>query len=160
MPGAVAAPLRQALFPDEQMPVVASRRPSVSQTEEPSGVYVGGDDLLAALGAQRATADLAAGKVVGVGRATIDSGRVALHREDFRDNTGNTAAFLDPEATVLPAAQIDDRPLISIHYVISASEAQRQGLTTYPQGTLVRAPPRSPPTSFRRPGPPSHRIQN
>jgi putative ABC transport system permease protein len=140
IPGAVAAPLRQALFPDEQMPVVASRRPSVSQTEEPSGVYVGGDDLLAALGAHRAAADLAAGKVVGVGRATVDDGRVALHREDFRDNTGNTASILDPEATVLPATQIDDRPLISIHYVISASEAQRQGLTTYPQGTLVRAP--------------------
>jgi putative ABC transport system permease protein len=141
IPGAVAAPLRQALFPDEQMPVVASRRPSVSQTEEPSGVYVGGDDLLAALGAHRAAADLAAGKVVGVGRATIDNGRVALHREDFRDNTANTArSILDPEATVLPAAQIDDRPLISIHYVISASEAQRQGLTSYPQGTLVRAP--------------------
>jgi hypothetical protein len=123
------------------MPVVASPSPSVSQTEEPSGLYVGGDDLLAALGAQRATADLAAGKVVGVGRATIENGRVALHREDFRDNTGNTArSILDPDARVLPAAQVDDRPLISIHYVISASEAQRQGLTTYPQGTLVRAP--------------------
>jgi hypothetical protein len=142
IPGAVGAPLRQALFPDEQMPVVASPRPSVSQTEEPSGLYVGGDDLLATLGAQRATADLAAGKVVGVRRATVDNGRVTLHREDFRDNTGNTTSFLDPKATVLPAAQVDDRPLISIHYVISASAAQRQGLTTYPQGTLVRRPPR------------------
>ena len=102
IPGAVAAPLRQALFPDEQMPVVASPRPSVSQAEEPSGVYVGGDDLLAALGAHRATADLAAGKVVGVGRATVDDGRVALHREDFRDNTGNTTSILRQGSCPLP----------------------------------------------------------
>jgi hypothetical protein len=160
MPGAVAAPLRQALFPDEQMPVVASRRPSVSQTEEPSGVYVGGDDLLAALGAQRATADLAAGKVVGVGRATIDSGRVALHREDFRDNTGNTAAFLDPEATVLPAAQVDDRPLISIHTSSAHPRRNARGSPPIRRARSSAPPTRSLPTSFRRPGPPSHRIQN
>jgi len=140
IPGAVAAPLRQALFPDEQMPVVVSPRPSVRQTEEPSGLYVGDDDLLAALGAQRAAAHLATGKVVGVGRTTTDNGRVALHREDFRDNAGNAASILDPDARALPAAQVDNRPLISVHYVISASEAQRQGLTSYPRGTLVRAP--------------------
>ena len=156
VPGAVAAPLQQALATsgaspsrpaapagkgssDSLIPVDVYLRALVTQAEEPGGLFVGGGGLLAALGAQRAAEDLAAGKVVGVGHGTVDGGRVALHRADFRD--GRAGAVRDPQAKVVPAVQIDGRPLLAtIRYAISAGAAHRQGLVTESQGTLVRAP--------------------
>ncbi len=156
IPGAVAAPLRAALVPvpgaagsgqlppgkrgagAPPMPMAVTSRQLVTQAEEPGLLYVGGDDLLAALGAQSAAADLAAGKVVGIGHGTVSGGQVALHRADFHD--GRAGSFLDRQARVLPAVQVDGRPLLTIRYVISAATAQRLGLVTATQGTLVRAP--------------------
>ena len=157
VPGAVAAPLQQALATsgasnpsspaapagkggsDSPIPVDVYPRALVTQAEEPGGLFVGGSDLLAALGAQRAAKDLAAGKIVGVGQGTVDGGRVALHRADFRD--GRAGAVRDPQAKVVPAVQVDGRPLLAtIRYAISAGAAHRQGMVTESQGTLVRAP--------------------
>jgi putative ABC transport system permease protein len=156
IPGAVAAPLRTAFVPVQgaggsgqrppgkggagapPMPMVVTARQLATQAEEPGLLYVGGDDLLAALGAQSAAADLAAGKVVGIGPGTVSAGQVALHRGDFHD--GHTGSFLDRQARVLPAVQVDGRPRLTIRYVISSATAQRLGLVTATQGTLVRAP--------------------
>jgi putative ABC transport system permease protein len=156
IPGAVAAPLEAAFVPVSgaggsgrlpagkggagapPMPMVVTVRQLVTQAEEPGLLYVGGDDLLAALGAQSAAADLAAGKVVGIGPGTVSGGRVALHRGDFHD--GHAGSFLDRQARVLPAVQVDGRPLLAIRYLISAATAQRLGLVAATQGTLVRAP--------------------
>ena len=145
--GSVAAPLRLALLPADrserakggQVPVDVFPRALVRQEEEPGGLFVGGGDLLAALGAERAAGDLAAGKVVGVGGGTVDGGRVTLHRADFRD--GQSGTVPDPRAKVVPAVEIGDRPLLAtLRYVIGAQEARRQGMVTEPQGVLVRAP--------------------
>ena len=156
IPGAVAAPLRAALVPvpgaagsgqlppgkrgagAPPMPMAVTSRQLVTQAEEPGLLYVGGDDLLAALGAQSAAADLAAGKVVGIGHGTVSGGQVALHRADFHD--GRAGSFLDRQARVLPAVQVDGRPLLTIRYVVGAATARRLGLVTATQGTLVRAP--------------------
>src|SRR6266511_1155310 len=156
IPGAVAAPLRAALVPvpgaagsgqlppgkrgagAPPIPLAVTSRQLVTQAEEPGLLYVGGDDLLAVLGAQSAAADLAAGKVVGIGHGTVSGGQVALHRADFHD--GRAGSFLDRQPRVLPAVQVDGRPLLTIRYVISAATAQRLGLVTATQGTLVRAP--------------------
>jgi putative ABC transport system permease protein len=159
IPGTVAAPLRAAFVSVSgaagsgqvpagkgragvsmpvPMPMVVTARQSASQAEEPGLLYVGGDDLLAALGAQSAAADLAAGNVVGIGPGTVSGGQVALHRADFND--GHTRSFLDRQARVLPAVQVEGRPRLTIRYVISGATAQRLGLVTATQGTLVRAP--------------------
>jgi len=156
IPGTVAAPLRAALVPVQGaggsgqrppakrgagaplMPMVVTARQLATQAEQPGLLYVGGDDLLAALGAQSAAADLAAGKVVGIGPGTVSAGQVALHRADFHD--GHTGSFLDRQARVLPAVQVGGRPRLTIRYVISTATAQRLGLVTATQGTLVRAP--------------------
>jgi putative ABC transport system permease protein len=122
-----------------QVPVDVFPRVLVTQTEEPGGLFVGGGDLLAALGAERAAPDLAVGKVVGVGPGTVDGGRVALHRADFRD--GRAGTVRDPRARVVAAVQIAGRPVLAtIRYAIGTTEARRQGMVTEPQGTLVRAP--------------------
>ena len=159
IPGAVAAPLRAAFvsvsgaagsgqIPASKrgtggpmpvlMPMVVTARQLVTQAEEPGLLYVGGDDLLAALGAQSAAAALAAGKVVAIGPTTVSGGQVALHRADFND--GHTGSFLDRQARLTPAVQVVGRPRLTIRYVISTATAQRLGLVTATQGTLVRAP--------------------
>jgi putative ABC transport system permease protein len=131
-----------------QIPLDVFPRALVTQAEEPGGLFVGGGDLLAALGAGRAVADLAAGKVVGVGQGTVDGGQVALHRADFRD--GRTGPVFDPRARVVPAVQVGGRPLLAmIRYAISNAEARRQGMVTEPQGTLVRAPHTLTPAEMR-----------
>jgi putative ABC transport system permease protein len=168
VPGSVAAPLRLALVPAGpagpgrpsgagkpagpagagKIPVDVFPRALVDQAEEPGGLFVGGDDLLAALGAQGAAADLAAGKVVGVGQGTVDGGRVALHRADFRD--GRAGAVLDPEARVVAAVEVGGRPVLAMaRYAIGTEEARRQGLVTEPQGALVRAPHALTPAELR-----------
>jgi putative ABC transport system permease protein len=125
--------------PVGQIPVDVFPRALVTQAEEPGGLFVVGGDLLAALGAQRAAADLAAGKVVGVGQGTVEAGRVTLHRADFRD--GRAGTVRDPRARVVPAVQVGGRPLLAtIRYAIGTTEARRLGLVTEPQGILVRAP--------------------
>lgn len=160
IPGAVAAPLQVAFAPlsgaagsgqlppgkgragaspmPMVVPMVVTARQLVTQAEEPGLLYVGGDDLLAALGARSAAAGLAAGRVVGIGPGTVSVGQVALHRVDF--NHGNTGSFLDRQARVLPAVQVGGRPLLTIRYVVGAATARRLGLVTATQGTLVRAP--------------------
>jgi putative ABC transport system permease protein len=156
IPGAVAAPLRTAFVPVQgaggsgqhppgkggagapSMPMVVTARQLVTQAEQPGLLSVGGDDLLAALGARSAAADLAAGKVVAIGPGTARGGQVALHRGDF--HVGHAGSFLDRQARVLPAVQVDGRPRLTIRYVISAATAQRLGLVTATQGALVRAP--------------------
>ena len=120
------------------MPMVVTARQLVTQAEEPGLLYVGGDDLLAALGAQSAAAALAAGKVVAIGPTTVSGGQVALHGADFND--GHTGSFLDRQARLTPAVQVEGRPRLTIRYVISTATAQRLGLVTATQGTLVRAP--------------------
>jgi putative ABC transport system permease protein len=166
VPGAMASPLRLGLLPagaagpggeagpagkgsrGDLLPADVFPRALVGQTEEPGGLYVGDGDLLAALGAERAAADLAAGKVVGVGQGTVDAGRVALHRADFRD--GRTGAVLDPRARLVPAVQVGGRPfLATIRYAIGTAEARRLGMVTEPQGTLVRAPHAVEPAELR-----------
>ena len=164
VPGAVAARLRIALEPDERTGSDGARgtRPVdgtdsgkdrsggkariqvdvtpgtvASQSEESGGLFVGGDDLLAALGVERAGRDLAAGRVVGVGIGTVDHGGVALHRADFRN--GRAGTVRDPEARVVPAVQVGDRPAFTTaRYAIGAAAARRLGLVTISQGTLVR----------------------
>jgi putative ABC transport system permease protein len=159
IPGAVAAPLRAGFVSvsgaagsgqvpagkrgtggpmSVPMPMVVTARQLVTQAEEPGLLYVGGDDLLAALGAQSAAAALAAGKVVGIGPATVSGGQVALHRADFND--GHTGSFLDRQARLTPAVQVEGQPRLTIRYVISTATAQRLGLVAATQGTLVRAP--------------------
>jgi len=160
LPGAVAAPLQPAFAPntgagsgqvpsgargktrlDPGNPVVATARQRVNaqRDKEPGLVYVGGNDLLAALGAQSAAADLAAGKVVGIGPGTVSGGQVALHNAGFLD--GKSGSFLDAQARLVPAVQVGSRPLLTIRYVISPAAALRLGFTTPgTQGTLVRTP--------------------
>jgi putative ABC transport system permease protein len=169
IPGAVAAPLRLALAPTGEanpgkqaapggggrggqvpadgtvrspadlIPVDVFPRALVLQSEEPGGLFVGDGDLLAVLGAKGATADLAAGRVVGVGRGTVAGDRVALHHADFRD--GRAGTVRDPEARLVPAVQVGGRPVLAaIRYAVGSAEARRLGLVAEPQGTLVRAP--------------------
>jgi putative ABC transport system permease protein len=157
IPGSVAAPLDQALMSSGSagtggadapmgpgrkggvMPVDVTPRAFVTQAETSGGLFVGDEELLAAMGAQSAADELAAGNIVGVGRATVDRGRVALHRADFRD--GRAGAVRDHRAQVVPAVQVDGRPLLAtIRYAISRTEARRLGMTSEPLGILVRAP--------------------
>jgi len=168
VPGSVAAPLRLALLPPGdpgrgertapesgagrtkagQVPIDVFPRALVAQEEEPGGLFVGDRDLLAALGAEGAAADLAASKVVGVGRGTVDGGRVALHGADFRD--GRSGAVLDPRARVVPAVEVADRPVLAtVRYAIGIQEARRLGLVTEPQGVLVRSPHTLTPAELR-----------
>jgi putative ABC transport system permease protein len=112
-------------------------RALVGQAEEPGGLFVGGDELLSALGAGSAAGDLASGRIVGVGGGTVDHGAVALHHADFRN--GAAGAVRDPRAELVPAVQVDERPLLAtIRYAISETAARRLGMATVPQGTLVR----------------------
>jgi len=165
VPGAVAAPLRVALIVDQSaagrgpgpagkglrvphIEVDVTPRALVRQAEEPGALLVGGDQLLAALGAERAAADLAAGRIVGVGGGTVDHGAVALHHADFRN--GAAGAVRDPRAELVPAVQVDGRPLLAtIRYAIGEAAARRLGLETVPQATLVRAPHAITPAELR-----------
>src|SRR6266516_1561322 len=124
LPGAVAGSLQPAFVPDSSAgsgqtppgkpgggpntgpPVIATARALYrpQADKEPSFVYVGGDDLLAALGAQSAAADLAAGKVVGIGPGTVHGGQVALHHADFLN--GKSGSVLDHQAQLVPAVQV------------------------------------------------------
>jgi putative ABC transport system permease protein len=125
--------------PADLIPVDVFPRALVLQSEEPGGLFVGDGDLLAVLGAKGATAELAAGRVVGVGRGTVDGDQVALHHGDFRD--GRAGAVRDPEARVVPAVQVGGRVVLAtIRYAVGSAEARRLGLVAEPQGTLVRAP--------------------
>jgi putative ABC transport system permease protein len=162
IPGAVAAPLRFALIADEggapgpkakggREPYIqadVTLHALVTQAEEPGALFVGGDQLLAALGAERATADLAAGRIVGVGGGTVDHGGVALHPADFRN--GDAGAVRDPRARLVPAVQVDGRPVLAtIRYAIGEAAARRLDLETEPLGTLVRAPHAITPAELR-----------
>lgn len=162
VPGAVAAPLRMALQVDEGggpsgkgappadgggersgtderkalIQVDVTPRATARQSDQSGALYVGGDDLLAALGAERAASDLAAGRIVGVGAGTVDHGAVALHSADFRN--GRAGTVRDAAARVVPAVQVDDRPMIATaRYVISEETARRLDLTATSQGVLV-----------------------
>ncbi len=158
LPGAVAATLQPAFAPDSGAgsgqvpagkpgtgpnpgnPLVATARQLFNSRadKEPGFLYVGGNDLLAALGAQSAAADLAAGKLVGIGPGTVSGGQVALHHADFLN--GKSGSFLDQQARILPAVQVGSRPLLAIRYVISPATARRLGFTMPgTQGILVRA---------------------
>jgi putative ABC transport system permease protein len=165
VPGAVAAPLRMALMVDEhsgadgrgtrpidgkdsgkgqfggkaRIQVDVTPRTVARQSDESGGLFVGGDDLLAALGAERARGDLVAGLIVGVGSGTVDHGGVALHRADFRN--GKAGTVRDPEARVFPAVQVGDRPAFATaRYAIGEAAARRLDLATISQGALVRGP--------------------
>jgi hypothetical protein len=90
----------------------------------------------AARGASRAASDLAAGRIVGVGAGTVDHDAVALHSADFRN--GRAGTVRDAAARVVPAVQVDDRPMIATaRYVISEETARRLDLTATSQGVLV-----------------------
>lgn len=152
IPGSVAAPLRFALTADEggrpgaktrggrvsAVQVDVTLRALVPQVEEPGALLVGGDQLLAALGVQGGSADLAAGKVIGVGGGTVEGGTVALHAGDFRN--GAAGAVRDPRAKLVPAVEVGGRPVLAgIRYAIGEAAARRLGLETASTGTLVRA---------------------
>jgi putative ABC transport system permease protein len=163
LPGAVAAPLRFALIADEgggapgpkagggrepHIQVDVTLRALVPQAEEPGALFVGGDELLAALGAEPAAGDLAAGRIVGVGGGTVDHGSVALHPADFRN--GDAGAVRDPRARLVQAVQVDGRPMLAtIRYAVGEAAARRLGLETAPLGTLVRAPHAIAPAELR-----------
>ena len=163
IPGAVAAPLRFALQADEgpgrngqggapadgggarvgkggrkgAIQVDVTPRATARQSDQSGALYVGGDDLLAALGAERAASDLAAGRIVGVGAGTVDHGAVALHSADFRN--GRAGTVHDAAARVVPAVQFDDRPVLATaRYAVSEATARRLGLTAVSEGVLVR----------------------
>jgi putative ABC transport system permease protein len=166
VPGAVAAPLRFALIADQgagsgspaRKPESGGREPHIQvdvtlralvpQAEEPGALFVGGDELLAALGADRAAGDLAAGRIVGIGGGTVDHGSVALHPADFR--SGDAGAVRDPRARLVQAVQVQGRPVLAIiRYAIGAAAARRLGLETAPLGMLVRAPHAITPAELR-----------
>jgi putative ABC transport system permease protein len=163
VPGSVAAPLRFALLADEgggrpgpkrvggrqpQIEVDVTLRALVPEAEEPGALFVGGDELLSALGAQGAAAELAAGNVVGVGAGTVDHGRVAVHPADFRN--GEVGAVGDPRATLVPAVEVDGRPVLAtLRYAIGEAGARRLGLESATLGTLVRAPHAITPAELR-----------
>jgi putative ABC transport system permease protein len=166
VPGAVAAPLRFALIADQgagsgspaRKPESGGREPHIQvdvtlralvpQAEEPGALFVGGDELLAALGAERAAGDLAAGRIVGIGGGTVDHGSVALHPADFR--SGDAGAVRDPRARLVRAVQVQGRPVLAIiRYAIGAAAARRLGLETAPLGMLVRAPHAITPAELR-----------
>jgi hypothetical protein len=112
-------------------------RATARQSDQSGALFVGGDDLLAALGAEHAAGDLAAGRIVGVGAGTVDHGGVALHRADFRN--GRAGTVHDAAARVVPAVQLDGRQVLdTARYAIGEETARRLGLADITQGALVR----------------------
>jgi putative ABC transport system permease protein len=131
-----------------RIPVDVTPRALVRQSDESGALFVGGDDLLSALGAERAASDLAAGRIVGIGTGTVDHGGVALHRADFRN--GKAGTVRDAQARTVPAVQVDDRPAFATaRYAIGEAAARRLGLAAISQGALVRGPHAITPAELR-----------